>query len=223
MAYKSRMAYVDSQMARLQARNDDATSNSRFTHKTNSQEGRDYKPFPDREPAALGKIHEIDLGPDITSRNIAMTEAATKRLHGDQSDQPAEESQTQGKMRLGKDGKPRRPRKRRGSDDVRRDEMVDALLRENRRKLDSRLTDHLLKRQLLLMLSLCSGQHIRRTTRIVKRAGGRRRQSGSSRPISRAIPTRIQGAARGAQDHEEGADDVAAAGPRGESQERSAG
>lgn len=181
MADNLRMAYVDSQMARLQARNDDPTPNPRITHKTSLQEGRDYKPLPDREPAALGKIHEIDLGPDITSRNIAMTEAATKRLQGDQLDQQAEKIQSQGKMHLSKDGKPRRLRKRRGSDDVRRDEMVDALLRENRRMFDPRRIDHILNRQSLLMLRPCSGQYIRRNTRIIRRAGGRRRQRSSRR------------------------------------------
>ena len=35
-------------------------------------------------------------------------------------------------MRLGRDGKPWRGRKRRGSDDVKRDKMVEDVLRENR-------------------------------------------------------------------------------------------
>lgn len=38
------------------------------------------------------------------------------------------------RRRLGKDGKPWRPRNRRGSDAIKRDQLVDEILRENRRK-----------------------------------------------------------------------------------------
>jgi hypothetical protein len=35
-------------------------------------------------------------------------------------------------VRLGKDGKPWRPRNRRGSDDIKRDQLVEQFLHENR-------------------------------------------------------------------------------------------
>ena len=74
-----------------------------------------------RLAAGMGKLQEIDLGPASTSR----AEAAWKKLQGDQAgEQPAE------KVRLGRDGKPRRQPKRRNSEDLRRDAMVDAVLRE---------------------------------------------------------------------------------------------
>jgi len=87
---------------------------------------------PQRQPAGLGKLQEIDLGPDVSLRNIAMTEAATRRLQGVAPPPKNEEvSKTVGK--LGRDGKPRRKRWRRNSDDVKRDEIVEAVMRESRR------------------------------------------------------------------------------------------
>ena len=76
-----------------------------------------------RQPAALGKLHEIDLGPDATARNIALTEAAQRRLDG----QPEEDE----KPRLRRDGKPFR-RKRRTSTDIKRDKLVEEVMRESR-------------------------------------------------------------------------------------------
>ncbi|KAL8742722.1 MAG: hypothetical protein Q9184_008209, partial [Pyrenodesmia sp. 2 TL-2023] len=79
-------------------------------------------------PAALGKLHEIDLGLDATLRNIARTEAAKKRLEGGE---PEVEEPT-GKVRLRRDGKPWRGRKRRNSDDVKRDKLVEEVMKESR-------------------------------------------------------------------------------------------
>ena len=74
-----------------------------------------------RLAAGMGKLQEIDLGPGSTSR----AEAAWKKLEGGQGGEtPA------GKARVGRDGKPRRQHKRRNSEDIRRDAMVDEVLRE---------------------------------------------------------------------------------------------
>ena len=92
-----------------------------------------------KQAASLGKIQEIDLGPDITQRNIAMTEAATQRMRNGEPipDELPEELRRPKKLRIGHDGKPRKPRRnRRGSVDVKRDELVDALLKENRMEVD---------------------------------------------------------------------------------------
>lgn len=83
-----------------------------------------------RQPAALGKLQEVDLGPDATSLNVSRTEAAKRRLQGGHP----EPEEVPGKVRLGKDGKPRRPRRRRNSGDIQRDKLVEEVLREN--KLD---------------------------------------------------------------------------------------
>lgn len=87
-----------------------------------------------RQPAAMGKLMEIDLGDEARSRNVERTEQARKRLDGEdvaEEGKPAKKV----KVRLGPDGKPwRSKKKRRGSDDVKRDKMVEDVLRENRRR-----------------------------------------------------------------------------------------
>lgn len=87
------------------------------------------------QPAMRGKLLEIDLGEEARARNIAMTERARRRLEG-QSIEDEEEGagQRPRKVRLGKDGKPLRQRGRRGSDDIKRDQLVEEFLRENRRE-----------------------------------------------------------------------------------------
>lgn len=81
----------------------------------------------ERQPAALGKLHEIDLGPTATLSNIERTAAAQRKLEDGSGDsEPAQ--------RLGKDGKPRRGQKPRTSEDIRRDRLVEEVLRESRCK-----------------------------------------------------------------------------------------
>lgn len=79
----------------------------------------------DRHAAGMGRLHEVDLGPDATARNIQRTEEAWKRLEGGQVGSLEDAS----KVRLGRDGKPRR-RQRRTSEDIRRDQLVEAVLSE---------------------------------------------------------------------------------------------
>lgn len=124
------MAYVDSKMAEIrqkQAEEAEAAASSAGNTTTSSYTIRE------RQPAGAGRLQEIDLGPDATMRNIARTEAAARRL---ENGQPAEEEQhaRPRKVRLGRDGKPLRPRRRnrRGSDDLARDALVDAVLKETR-------------------------------------------------------------------------------------------
>ena len=81
-----------------------------------------------RQPASLGRLHEIDLGPDSKLRNIARTEAAQKRLENGE----AEVEEGAGKVRLGRDGKPRRGKRRRNSEDIKRDKLVEEVMRESR-------------------------------------------------------------------------------------------
>ncbi|KAI4100279.1 MAG: hypothetical protein L6R37_005565 [Teloschistes peruensis] len=81
-----------------------------------------------RQPAALGKLHEIDLGQDATLRNIARTEAARRRLETGE----VEIEESTGKIRRRRDGKPWRGRKRRTSVDVKRDKLVEEIMKESR-------------------------------------------------------------------------------------------
>lgn len=78
---------------------------------------------------------EIDLGEEARARNVEMTERARRRLQGqiDEEDQEEDKGRS-GKARLGRDGKPLRSRNRRGSDDIKRDQLVEEFLSENRRK-----------------------------------------------------------------------------------------
>ncbi|TPX11416.1 uncharacterized protein E0L32_007835 [Thyridium curvatum] len=85
--------------------------------------------LPALPPAKAGKLQEIDLGDEARARNVAMTEMARRRLAGLAADDEAPL-----KQRLGPDGKPWRGRKRRGSEDIKRDQLVEEFLREN--KLD---------------------------------------------------------------------------------------
>lgn len=79
-----------------------------------------------------GKLQEVDLGEEVRARNENMTEQARRRLAGEAIE--ADDEGSRKRVRIGKDGKPWRGRKRRGSDDVKRDQLVEELMRENRRK-----------------------------------------------------------------------------------------
>ncbi|KAI9701878.1 MAG: hypothetical protein M1836_001222 [Candelina mexicana] len=127
---KHMMAYIDSEMAkRREGVVADMSNSELMSSKAASQARATSDAHPQRQPAALGKLHEIDLGPDATLRNIARTQAATRRL---ETNEPVE-VEVQGKrVRLGKDGKPWRSRKRRNSEDVKRDKLVEEVLRESR-------------------------------------------------------------------------------------------
>ena len=85
--------------------------------------------------ALTGKLFEVDLGDEVRSRTEAMTDRAKRKLQGlAVEDEENAEHQRRKKVRLGRDGKPWRPKNRRNSDDVKRDQLVEEILRENRRK-----------------------------------------------------------------------------------------
>lgn len=81
----------------------------------------------------MGKLQEVDLGPSARER----TEVEWRKLEGVE-----DVEQTGGKVRLGRNGKPRRPPKRRNSEDLRRDQMVEAVLREAKRMFDRLHFEH---------------------------------------------------------------------------------
>lgn len=88
-------------------------------------------PGRDKHTALQGKILEIDLGDEVRSRNEAMTDRARRKLEGDAFEEDPAGGPAK-KVRLGRDGKPWRPRNRRGSDAIARDQLVDELMRENK-------------------------------------------------------------------------------------------
>jgi hypothetical protein len=77
--------------------------------------------------ATLGKLHEVDLGEEAKMRNIARTEAATRRLEGKEPIQ--EEDDSKGGRKKGK-----WKRRRRNSQDLQRDRLVEEVLKETRCK-----------------------------------------------------------------------------------------
>jgi hypothetical protein len=79
----------------------------------------------ERQPASLGKLQEIDLGPNSKLSNVQRTAAAHQQL---------EEGPGGTGLQNEKEGKPRRGQKRRTSEDIRRDKLVEEVLRESRRK-----------------------------------------------------------------------------------------
>ncbi|KZL88200.1 mrna splicing factor rna helicase [Colletotrichum incanum] len=91
-------------------------------------------PDPKNHPIMQGKLMEVDLGDEVRARNQAMTEKAARRLLGevDSADADNPDGRRAKKPRLGRDGKPWRSRNRRNSDDIKRDQLVEEILRENR-------------------------------------------------------------------------------------------
>ena len=124
-----RMAYIDSEIAKRRQGRDHITLTP-HGHSSGDvlSSGPNLEAASRRQPAALGRLHEIDLGPDATLRNIERTEAAHRRLEGD----PSSTEDGEGKIRLRRDGKPWRGRRRRNSEDVKRDKLVEEVLRETR-------------------------------------------------------------------------------------------
>ncbi|KAI8624648.1 hypothetical protein F5Y19DRAFT_480392 [Xylariaceae sp. FL1651] len=85
----------------------------------------------EKHTALTGKLFEVDLGEEVRNRNELMTDRARRKLQGLAVDDE-EQSGRPKKVRLGKDGKPWRPRNRRDSDAIKRDQLVEEILRENR-------------------------------------------------------------------------------------------
>lgn len=138
------MAYIDSQLAKRRAEESQVTNTTSASILTaSSTDGpRSVAPgqVPDsnkagkevqRQPATLGKLLEIDLGDEARSCNVERTDKARRKLDGEVVVEE-DEGGKKVKVRLGRDGKPWRPRKRRASEDIKRDNLVDEVLRENR-------------------------------------------------------------------------------------------
>ncbi|PKX98543.1 telomere length and silencing 1 family protein [Aspergillus novofumigatus IBT 16806] len=134
---KHMMAYIETEMAKRHRQQMPANTTDLNISTTSqaSSDGLSTTVALQREPASLGKLHEIDLGQEAKLQNIARTEAATRRLVGDDRDaSPAHEDSTSSTAASGKDGRPWRNRKRRNSEDIERDRLVEEVLRES--KLD---------------------------------------------------------------------------------------
>ncbi|KLU87494.1 hypothetical protein MAPG_06494 [Magnaporthiopsis poae ATCC 64411] len=91
-----------------------------------------------QQPALRGKLQEVDLGQEMRSRNVALTQRATMKGGGDFEDDDNEDDDEDdnNKDGTGGEGSASKPaakgRKRRASDDAIRDKMVEEFLRENK-------------------------------------------------------------------------------------------
>lgn len=102
------MAYIETEMAKRHRHQMPANTTDSNTSTTSqaSSDGLSTTVALQREPASLGKLHEIDLGQEAKLQNIARTEAATRRLAGDDRDVlPAHEDSTSSISTSGKDGR----------------------------------------------------------------------------------------------------------------------
>ncbi len=129
------MAYIETEMAKRYPRS--PFPENQEVARSTAQQPASGQTTPaqqlEREPASLGKLHEIDLGHETKLQNIARTEAATRRLVGDEDSSGFGESGTPS-VHPATNEKPSRHRKRRISADIERDRLVEEVLRESKRK-----------------------------------------------------------------------------------------
>jgi hypothetical protein len=79
---------------------------------------------PDKLSVTAGKLMEVDLGGSLSRHEEEEAAKAAKPV----------------KVRLGRDGKPWRSRKRRNSENLARDALIDSIMKENTRKSSRSLT-----------------------------------------------------------------------------------
>lgn len=128
------MEYIDTQMAKRYQRS--PLPETQEASRSSLQQPAGGQSIPgqqlEREPASLGKLHEIDLGQETKLQNIARTEAATRRLVGDEVVPDLKGDLSAPTSRPATDQKPWRQRKRRTSADTERDRLVEEVLRESK-------------------------------------------------------------------------------------------
>lgn len=137
----AREEYIESELAKRHAAEARAAAAAAANGTPSTQPTavttKDAPGKPAAQPVMQGKLMEIDLGDEARARNVAMTERARRRALGeavdDDEDSGAGSSRPR-KVRLGRDGKPWRGRNRRNSEDIKRDQLVEEFLKENRRK-----------------------------------------------------------------------------------------
>lgn len=135
-ADQGREEYIESELARRHAADkaaQDSQSQPPQPDGSLSAAAVDPTKHLGERPTMHGKLQEVDLGDEARMRNAAMTEQARRRLAGEAVEEESDGTARK-RPRIGKDGKPWRGRKRRASEDVKRDQMVEALMRENRRE-----------------------------------------------------------------------------------------
>ena len=110
----SRMEYIESRLSNRAAPASTSKLPDISTASASAQE-----PKKEGQEILQGHLMEIDLSKETGPRDTVRNEEGNPRVK---------------RQRLGRDGKPWRPRNRRGSDAIKRDQLVEEILRENRRK-----------------------------------------------------------------------------------------
>lgn len=142
-ANEIRMAFIDSEMAkRYQPESKVDHSGSNQPTQEEVAGGLSLPGHQTREPASLGKLHEIDLGHEATLRNIARTEAATRQMEKGELPTSAGHA-TSETSRPSSDGKSWRNRKQRTEADIARDRLVEEVLRESKCVLYSNVKSYM--------------------------------------------------------------------------------
>ncbi|KAG9240755.1 hepatocellular carcinoma-associated antigen 59-domain-containing protein [Calycina marina] len=139
------MAYIDSELSKrgtAEATSKSLSISDKFVQSGDNSQGslvekakqREKMTEAQRQPAAIGKLMEIDLGDEARDRNVYLTEKARRKLEGvSMEEEDATNKRAKTRPGLGPDGnKWRYRKKRRDSDDVKRDLLVEDFLRENR-------------------------------------------------------------------------------------------
>ncbi|KIW95930.1 uncharacterized protein Z519_02996 [Cladophialophora bantiana CBS 173.52] len=140
---KHMVAFIDSEMAKRRSHlltSSNASQENSEEEPNHSSSSSDRPVLPVQKPsttnpASTRQLAEVDLGNSVHDSNLARTQAALERVKAGQA--PVEEvdkPRRPRKPRLGRDGKPMkpRPRKRRNSEDIARDALVEQFLHENR-------------------------------------------------------------------------------------------
>ena len=137
-----RVDFVDSELARRRNQIASSDTSQPLTQQTTGTlpapkalQSEGSKTAVQTDPTTNRQLAEIDLGSSAQERNLARTQLALERAKLglpplDEEPKP----QKPRKPRLGRDGKPMRPRprKRRNSEDIARDALVEQLMGENK-------------------------------------------------------------------------------------------
>ncbi|KAK8227326.1 hypothetical protein HDK90DRAFT_527880 [Phyllosticta capitalensis] len=132
---KHMMAYVDSKMAELREGEKRAAEEHASSQNNPRRPGTNDAPLGliargaeshrERQPAGMGKLQEIDLGEEVTRMNAQRTQEATRKLQSGELVEPTDQRFS---------GRGRRGCKRRTSEDIKRDKIVEDILKESMRK-----------------------------------------------------------------------------------------
>ncbi|OAP65213.1 hypothetical protein AYL99_01185 [Fonsecaea erecta] len=137
------VAFIDSEMARRRSHlaTPSNVSSRNLEEDTDQDSPSSNEPGPpiqktsSTNPTTTRQLAEVDLGDSVHDTNLARTRAALERVQAGRA--PVEEVDKPlkpRKPRLGRDGKPMRPRprKRRNSEDIARDALIEQFLHENK-------------------------------------------------------------------------------------------